>query len=57
MLPMTIAYIFFSANIIDLFRGKISKELIAGIILVVLVTMIPVIYKKIMEKRGGKIEL
>jgi len=57
MLPMTIAYVIFSANIIDLFRGKISKELIAGIILIALVTLIPVIYKKITAKRGGKIEL
>jgi uncharacterized membrane protein YdjX (TVP38/TMEM64 family) len=57
MLPMTTAYIFFSANIIDLFRGKISRELIAGIILIVLVTLIPAIYKKITAKRGGKIEL
>lgn len=57
MLLMTIAYIFFSANIIDLFRGKISKELIAGIILIALVTMIPVIYKKIRARRGENIEL
>jgi len=56
MLPMTTAYIFFSANIIDLFRGKISKEVIAGVILIVLVTLIPGIYKKITAKRGGKIE-
>ncbi|MDQ1331280.1 MAG: hypothetical protein QG578_1548 [Thermodesulfobacteriota bacterium] len=57
MLPMTTAYIFFSANIIDLFRGKISREVIAGVILIVLVTLIPVIYKKITAKRGGKMDL
>lgn len=57
MLPMTTAYIFFSANIVDLFRGKISRELIAGVILIALVTMIPVIYKKIRARRGENMEL
>ena len=33
------------------------RQLIAGIILITLVTLIPVIYKKIMAKKGGKIEL
>ncbi len=57
MLPMTIAYVYFSSNILDLFHGKISRELIIGAILVALVSLIPLVYKKIKAKRGESLEL
>ena len=57
MLPLTIAYVYFSANVLDLFKGKVSKELIVGIILVALVSLIPFVYKKIKAKRGESLEL
>jgi uncharacterized membrane protein YdjX (TVP38/TMEM64 family) len=44
-LPSTIAYVYFSSNILGLLQGKISSGLIIGVILVVLVSLIPVIYK------------
>jgi uncharacterized membrane protein YdjX (TVP38/TMEM64 family) len=57
MLPVTIAFVFFSANILDLLHGHISKELIIGAILVVLVSLIPVIYKKLKAKSADPLEM
>jgi uncharacterized membrane protein YdjX (TVP38/TMEM64 family) len=45
MLPATIAFVYFSSNLLDLVHGKISSGLIIGVILIVLVSLIPVIYK------------
>jgi len=51
MLPMTIAIIYFSANILDLLRGQITWGVAVGIILVALVGLIPVFYKKLRARR------
>lgn len=51
MLPMTIAIIYFSANLLDLLRGKITWGVVVGIILVALVGLIPVFYKKLWARR------
>ena len=51
MLPMTIAIIYFSANLLDLLRGKITGGVVVGIILVALVGLIPVFYKKLWARR------
>lgn len=56
MLPLTIAYVYFSSNILDLFQGKVSKELFIGAILVALVSLIPLAYKKIRAKRGEPLD-
>jgi uncharacterized membrane protein YdjX (TVP38/TMEM64 family) len=45
MLPSTIAFVYFSSNIVDLLRGNISTELIIGVVLVILVSLAPVVYK------------
>jgi uncharacterized membrane protein YdjX (TVP38/TMEM64 family) len=45
MLPSTIAYVYFSSNILGLLQGKISSGLIVGVILVVVVSLIPMVYK------------
>jgi uncharacterized membrane protein YdjX (TVP38/TMEM64 family) len=57
MLPVTIAYVYFSANVLDLFRGKFSKELLIGVLLLGLVSLIPFVYKKIKAKKGESVEL
>jgi uncharacterized membrane protein YdjX (TVP38/TMEM64 family) len=57
MMPLTIAYVYFSSNILDLFHGEISRELLLGAVLVVLVSLIPWVYKKIKAKRGESLEL
>jgi uncharacterized membrane protein YdjX (TVP38/TMEM64 family) len=57
MLPSTIAYVYFSSNVLDLLQGKISGGLIIGVILVVLVSLIPVIYKRWKAKTGQPLDL
>jgi uncharacterized membrane protein YdjX (TVP38/TMEM64 family) len=57
MLPVTIAFVYFSANVLDLLHGHISKELIIGAILVALVSLIPVIYKKLRAKSVDPLEM
>ncbi|NOX32795.1 MAG: hypothetical protein GXP56_03515 [Deltaproteobacteria bacterium] len=50
MLPACIAFIVFSSSLLDLVQGKLSKEFIIGLVLIVMVSLIPVIYNKIMKK-------
>jgi uncharacterized membrane protein YdjX (TVP38/TMEM64 family) len=57
MLPVTIALVYFSANILDLVHGHISKELIIGAILVLLVSLIPFIYKKMKGRAADSLEM
>jgi uncharacterized membrane protein YdjX (TVP38/TMEM64 family) len=57
MLPTTIAYVYFSSNLLDLLHGRISRELIIGVILVVIVSLIPLIYKGIKAKAGKPADL
>jgi uncharacterized membrane protein YdjX (TVP38/TMEM64 family) len=57
MLPWTIAFVYFSSHILDLIRGNISPGLVIGVVLVVLVSLIPVIYKKIKARQGESLEL
>jgi uncharacterized membrane protein YdjX (TVP38/TMEM64 family) len=57
MLPLTIAYVYFSANVLDLLQGKISGGLILGLILVALISLVPLIYIKIKARRGEVPEL
>lgn len=54
MLPACIAYIVFSSSLLDLLKGKISVQLIVGIVLVVIVSAIPIYYKKRKAGREAK---
>jgi uncharacterized membrane protein YdjX (TVP38/TMEM64 family)/Fe-S oxidoreductase len=47
MLPACIAFIVFSSSFMDLLKGKVSPALIAGAVLIVLVSLIPVLIRKI----------
>lgn len=46
MLPGTAAYVIFSSSILDLMKGRISPELIIGLILIVIFSLLPVIYRR-----------
>ncbi len=46
MFPGIIAYVVFSSSILDLFKGRISKGFVIGLVLVVIVSIIPVLYKR-----------
>jgi uncharacterized membrane protein YdjX (TVP38/TMEM64 family) len=45
MLPGTAAYVIFSSSLFDIMQGRVSKELIIGVVLMVIISSIPVIYK------------
>lgn len=47
MLPACIAFIVFSSSLFDLLRGSISPRVALGLGLVVLVSLIPVIYRRV----------
>jgi uncharacterized membrane protein YdjX (TVP38/TMEM64 family) len=57
MMPATVAYVYFSSNILDLLQGRVSKEFLIGAALVVLVSLIPWIYKKFKAKKGEPLDL
>jgi uncharacterized membrane protein YdjX (TVP38/TMEM64 family) len=57
MLPWTIAFILVSSNLLALIRGEVTIWLIIGIILVVLVSLLPLIFKQIKARRGESEEL
>jgi len=52
MLPGITAYVVFSSSILDIFHGRVSGTFIAGIVLVVLVSLIPFAYKGVKARRG-----
>ncbi len=49
MLPGATAYVVFASSLLDLVKGRVSARFIIGVVLVVLVSLIPVIYR--MRKR------
>lgn len=50
MLPGVVAFVVFSSSILDAFRGKVSRGFIIGVILVVIVSLIPLLYKKLLKR-------
>jgi uncharacterized membrane protein YdjX (TVP38/TMEM64 family) len=57
MLPSTIAFVYFSSNLLNLIHGRINRGVIIGVILVLIVTLIPAIYKWRQAKAGGPADL
>jgi uncharacterized membrane protein YdjX (TVP38/TMEM64 family) len=56
MLPVTIAFVYFSSNLVDLIHGQISQGLIIGVVLVLLVSLIPIIYKCKKARAGEPVD-
>jgi uncharacterized membrane protein YdjX (TVP38/TMEM64 family) len=52
MLPGCIAFIVFSSSLLDLIRGKVSLTFVIGLVLIVLVSMFPILYRRYKAKRG-----
>ena len=46
MIPGAVGYVIFGSSIFDLLKGKISGKFIFGILLIILISILPVIYKK-----------
>jgi uncharacterized membrane protein YdjX (TVP38/TMEM64 family) len=55
-LPSTIAFVYFSSNLLPLAQGRIPRELIIGVVLVAAVSLIPVIYKWRKAKTGEPLD-
>ena len=53
MLPACIAFIVFSSSLLDVLRGRISPAFIAGLLLIVAVSSIPIFYRRYKEKKGA----
>jgi uncharacterized membrane protein YdjX (TVP38/TMEM64 family) len=50
MLPGTTAYVVFSSSLLDLIKGRVSMEFVAGVALVLIVSLFPVFYRRIQKK-------
>lgn len=57
MLPACIAFIVFSSSLPDLLKGKASPELITGIVLIAIVSLIPVLVRKLKSRQSKNLEL
>ncbi len=54
MLPACIAFIVFSSSLLDLFKGRISREFTIGLMLILLVSLAPLFYRKYQQKKAGR---
>ncbi len=52
MLPACIAFIVFSSSLLDVLKGKVSIAFVAGLGLVILVSLIPLFYQRYKKKKG-----
>jgi uncharacterized membrane protein YdjX (TVP38/TMEM64 family)/Fe-S oxidoreductase len=52
MLPACIAFIVFSSSLLDLIRGKVSAAFVIGLVLIILVSLLPLLYRRYRAKRG-----
>ncbi|BCS53244.1 VTT domain-containing protein [Geobacter sp. SVR] len=53
MLPACIAFIVFSSSLLGLIRGTVSPAAIIGIGLIVLVSLLPLLYRRFKARRNG----
>ena len=51
MLPACIAFIVFSSSLLGLLKGKVSGTFLLGILLIVLVSLIPLFYRRLQQRR------
>lgn len=51
MLPGIIAFVIFSSSLLDLLRGRVSREFLIGLLLVIIVSLIPILYKRYRGQR------
>ena len=54
MLPACIAFIVFSSSLLGLITGKVSPTALLGIVLIVLVSLIPVVYRRVKGSQANE---
>lgn len=47
MIPGTVAYVVFSSSIFDILKGEISGRVVVGVVLLLIVSLAPFIYKRL----------
>jgi uncharacterized membrane protein YdjX (TVP38/TMEM64 family) len=52
MLPACIAFVVFSSSLLDLLRGKVTREFFFGIALIGALSLLPVLYRKWQRREG-----
>ena len=56
LLPACIAFIVFSSSLLGLIKGKVSPTALLGIGLIVLVSLIPVVYRRLKGRQAAEVE-
>ena len=51
MMPGVVAYVLFSSSLLGLFQGKVSREFLIGVVLVLVVSVLPLLYKWFKSRR------
>jgi len=51
IIPGAVAYVVFSSSLLDVFQGRVSVGLIIGVVLVIIVSLLPIIYKRYRKGR------
>lgn len=57
MLPACIAFIVFSSSLLDLLKGNISPAFIIGLLLIILVSLVPIILRKLKTSEAKELGL
>lgn len=52
MLPATAAYVIFSSSLLGLLQGRVSGEMVIGFLLILLVSALPFVIKKVQKRKG-----
>jgi uncharacterized membrane protein YdjX (TVP38/TMEM64 family) len=53
MLPGCIAFIVFSSSLLDVLKGRISPAFVAGVVLILFVSLMPFFYRRYRKRKGG----
>ncbi len=53
MMPGVVAYVVFSSSLLGVFQGRVSKEFLVGVVLVLLISALPLLYKWFKKRHAG----
>ena len=57
LFPVTMAYVYFSDNLFDLLQGRLSWQVMLGVLLVALAVITPLLYKQFKAKGEVEVEI
>jgi len=52
MMPGAVAYVVFSSSLFDIVKGRVSSRLVAGVCLVLVVSLLPFAYNRLKRRKG-----